>query len=101
MGGGATSDLWCQIVADVTGKRVRRAGSTEATSLGVAILAAWGTGLYPDLSTAVEAMTSVGDCFAPGPNQARYDRMYRDVYQDLFEAVRPQMDRLAHHLREG
>jgi sugar (pentulose or hexulose) kinase len=101
MGGGATSDLWCQIVADVTGKCVRRAGSTEATSLGVAILAAWGTGLYPDLSSAVEGMTSVGDAFEPGPNQPRYDRMYLDVYQGLFEAVRPQMDRLARHLREG
>lgn len=101
MGGGATSDLWCQIVADVTGKCVRRAGSTEATSLGVAILAAWGTGLFPDLSTAVEGMTSVGDCFEPGPNQPRYDRMYQDVYQGLFEAVRPQMDRLARRLREG
>ena len=100
-GGGASSDLWCQIVADVTGRPVRRAGSQEATSLGAAILAMWGTGMYPDLPTATHAMTTTGASFEPGPHRARYERLYSEVYQGLYEAVRPRMVRLAAYVREA
>ncbi|MBA3874059.1 MAG: xylulose kinase, partial [Anaerolineae bacterium] len=34
MGGGSKSALWCQIVADITGAKVTRASTTEATNLG-------------------------------------------------------------------
>jgi len=101
MGGGAASDLWCQIVADVSGRPAHRAGSQEATSLGAAILAMWGTGMYPDLPTATHAMTTTGASFEPGPHRARYERLYSEVYQGLYEAVRSRMDRLAASMHEG
>ena len=101
MGGGATSDLWCQIVADVTGKRVQRAGSREATSLGAAILAARGTDLHPDLQTAVRAMTCLGTSFEPGAYRGHYKRLYREVYQGLYKAVRSRMGRLTAYVREA
>ncbi|MCB9161300.1 MAG: hypothetical protein H6644_15905 [Caldilineaceae bacterium] len=37
MGGGSRSDLWCRIVADVTGVPVVRSTTTEATCLGAGI----------------------------------------------------------------
>jgi hypothetical protein len=101
MGGGAASDLWCQIVADVSGRPAHRAGSQEATSLGAAILAMWGTGMYPDLPTATHAMTTSGPSSEPGSHQARYERLYSEVYQGLYEAVRSRMDGLAASMHEG
>lgn len=96
MGGGSKSALWCQILADVLGRPVQRAGSTEATCLGAAILAAPVAELHADVDAATEAMTSLGRVFAPGDDTPRYDRLYRDVYRGLFEDVRERMHRLWH-----
>lgn len=100
MGGGSRSDLWCQILADVIGKPVVRAGTSEATSLGAGILAAWAAGLFPDLGAAVQAMTSRGEAFAPGEHRAIYDRLYREVYVGLYPALAGALGRLS-ELRAG
>jgi xylulokinase len=95
MGGGSRSDLWCQIISDITGVPVVRSTSAEATCLGAGILAATAAGWYADVSAAAAAMTSVAGRFTPQPaHQAIYDRLYRTVYRDLFPAVQPAVDRL-------
>ena len=44
-GGGAQSDLWCQIIADVTGKAVQQLASpVQANAIGAALIAGVGTG---------------------------------------------------------
>lgn len=95
MGGGSRSRLWCQIVADVTGIPVQRSTTTEATCLGAGILAAMAAGWYADVRAAADAMTATADRFMPAPDaQAHYDQLYRQVYQPLFPAVQPLVDRL-------
>lgn len=101
MGGGSRSELWCQIIADVTGVPVLRSTSTEATCLGAGMLAATAAGWYADLHTAAHAMSATAARFTPEPaTQARYDRLYREVYQPLFPTVQPLVDRLAVLARE-
>ena len=51
MGGAANSILWTQIKADVTGRLLMSASDT-ATTLGAAILAGVGTGLYKSFKDA-------------------------------------------------
>jgi hypothetical protein len=46
-------------------------------------------------------MTTTGASFEPGPHRARYERLYSEVYQGLYEAVRPRMVRLAAYVREA
>jgi xylulokinase len=95
MGGGSKSNLWCQIMADVTGVAVVRSNTTEATSLGASILAATAVGWYESVYAAAAAMTSVAERFEPNPEvQALYDRLYRDIYQPLFPTLQPLLDRL-------
>jgi sugar (pentulose or hexulose) kinase len=96
MGGGARSARWCQIIADVTGKLVYRAGTMEAAALGAGILAAVGAGCFPDVAGAVEAMVTVDEAsFVPdAARHAFYSRIYRDVYQPLFPTLQPYLDRL-------
>jgi sugar (pentulose or hexulose) kinase len=97
LGGGSRSDLWCQIVADVTGVDVVRAVTSEATCLGAGILAAVAADWYPNIATAAQAMTGTAEGFAPDPEtQAVYDRLYTEVYNPLFPTLQP----LLHHLAE-
>lgn len=95
MGGGSRSPLWRQIIADVTGIPVLRSTTTEATCLGAGILAATAIGWYPDVHAAAEAMTSTAERVTPNWDvHAMYDQLYREVYQPLFPAVQPLVDRL-------
>jgi xylulokinase len=90
IGGGATSDLWCQIVADACGKAVRRSQTVEASSLGAGVCAAVGAGWY---STAVDAARAMAGKITretePSPRRveryAELMRIYREIYPRLRE----------------
>jgi len=95
MGGGSHSDLWLQILADVTGVSVVRSTTTEATCLGAAILAATAVGWYGDVYQAAAGMTGVTDRFTPQPTtQAIYEQLYTEVYKPLFPTLQALIDRL-------
>jgi xylulokinase len=96
VGGGSTSPLWCQIIADICGKPVTRSASPEATCLGAAILAAASAGFYGSVREAGAGVVRLGETYYPDPDrQAVYSRLYDEVYQHLFPALRPFIDRLA------
>ena len=95
-GGGARSELWCQIIADVTGKPVHRARSPEAAALGAGILAASAAGIYSSIRQAALAMVHLDPVFfTPDPARHRYySQLYEDVYVHLFPALQTYLDRL-------
>jgi len=69
IGGGASSDLWLQVLADTWGATVRRRRiGEEANSLGAAVVAAVGTGLVPDFGVARE-LSDVTAEFTPDPGR--------------------------------
>ncbi len=90
VGGGARSPLWRQIIADITGRPVFSSDSPEASALGAGIIAAVGSGLHPNLSTAVQAMRRItGAPALPDPRrQEIYGRLYGEVYRNLYPALR-------------
>ncbi len=95
MGGGSRSDLWCQIISDVSNKPATRAHTAEASNLGAAILAAAAAGWYPDVRSAANAMTTTGRGFEPDPAaHAIYDELFNEVYVHLFPAIQPFIDKL-------
>ena len=97
MGGGAQSDLWCQIIADITNKPVFRAATTEAAALGAGILAATAVGCYANAREAAQEMTHI----LPQPIEPNafdhtfYNRLFEEVYRPLFPVLQPFLDRLA------
>lgn len=76
IGGGAQSDLWCQIVADVCGRVLERAVEPLLTGLRGAGLAA-GVALRDIAYADVRSLAPVDGVFEPVP-------AHRDVYDRLF-----------------
>jgi sugar (pentulose or hexulose) kinase len=88
MGGGASSDFWCQIVADASGKTVLRSDTIEASSLGAAICAAVGAGWFPAAAAAAESMCGqiTRETIPSAENSRQYAELlsiYREIYPQL------------------
>lgn len=66
LAGGATrSPFWCQLFADVLGIRVEVPAVTEPGTLGAALLAGVGAGVWPSVAEAQRAMVRVDRTFEP------------------------------------
>ena len=102
-GGGAQSNLWCQIIADITNKPIFRAATTDAAALGAGILAATAAGCYADARQAAQEMA----CILPQPVEPDpsrhdfYNCLFEKVYRPLFPALQPYLDRLASMSNSG
>lgn len=75
-GGGAKSDIWCQMQADITGLPVVRPVEMEAACLGAAMIGAVSQGVYGSYAEAAEAAVSMERRFEPR-KQPAYERNYR------------------------
>lgn len=83
LGGAARSTLWLQIKADILQRNIRVMHCEETTSLGTALLAAVGTGAFPNLETAIKAMVRSTVTISPNTeNQNGYNAAFR-TYQAL------------------
>lgn len=89
LGGGARSPLWNQINADCTGVPFVTFRSSEPTSLGAALLAGVGSGVYANLEEGCETMVRMNRRFEPDLKAApAYERIL-DQYQKLYKALAP------------
>lgn len=76
-GGGAKSELWNQIKADVTGKEFKVIKVYETGCLGVAILAAVAIGIYTDIKEAIKNMVQFSYVVRPREDMhEKYNKYY-------------------------
>ncbi len=86
VGGGAKSDRWLQIKADILGLPLARPRVAEAGVFGCAILAGLGSGVYGSVEEPMR-MIEVERVFEPNmQNAARYDETF-GRYLDLYPAA--------------
>ncbi len=93
-GGGAKSDAWLQIKADILGVPFIRPVITEAGVLGAAILAGLGTGVYTSAADGIAQFVRSDRVFEP---DARRHAFYADrlgLYRQLLPALHPLLRRL-------
>ncbi|MCR5301142.1 MAG: xylulokinase [Lachnospiraceae bacterium] len=92
MGGSANSVLWTQIKADVTGHTIQVPASDTATTLGAALLAGKGCGLYPDYEQAVKETIAITRVQEPDMDNheiyAKSMKLYLKLYEDLKDTFR-------------
>ena len=83
IGGGAKSDLWLQIKADVLGMSIEKPEVQEAAVLGAAMLSAVGCGDFKSLSESSGKFYRVKRVFTPNEeNTRRYQSSY-EKYREL------------------
>ncbi len=89
-GGGTNHPLWLQLQANIFNRSIAVSQVPEATGRGAALLAAVGSGIYPDVPAAVCAAAVSPDRFVePDPLLVeRYEPAYRQ-FCSLYPALRP------------
>ncbi|MEZ6056827.1 MAG: xylulokinase [Planctomycetaceae bacterium] len=87
-GGGARSDFWRQLQADIYGQSVCTINAEQGPAFGVALLAAAGTGAYKNVVEACNATIKVVSETKPiAKNRKTYDTLYPQ-YGHLYRSLR-------------
>lgn len=89
-GGGARSEFWRQMQADVYGQPVCTINAAEGPAFGVALIAAAGTGHYRSVVEACQATIEVVSRTRPSPAAVKQYAAAHQVYDGLYSALRPQ-----------
>jgi len=94
-GGGGSSPLWRQMLADVYNCPVKTVVSKEGPALGVAILAGVGTGLYKSVQEGCKAVIKLNPAQNPiAENVPQYQKYY-EMYTKLYPALKTAYKELA------
>ncbi|HEX3778692.1 MAG TPA: FGGY-family carbohydrate kinase [Pseudonocardiaceae bacterium] len=86
-GGGARSDLWAQLHADITRRPVERLRVRDSAVLGAALLGAVGAGSYPDIDTAAAEAVATERVFLPAKDADRFVPLY-EAYRAAYPGLR-------------
>lgn len=86
-GGGARSDVWLQMQADIFEKQVYRSNSKEQACLGAAMTAAVGFGKYASYEEACAACVQPSQqYFAPKDENVKIYRQMYPIFRELYTA---------------
>ncbi|MCP4811801.1 MAG: xylulokinase [Planctomycetaceae bacterium] len=88
-GGGAKSQLWRQLQADVFGKKVVTINAEQGPAFGVALLAAVGAGAFKNVAEACSAtIRVVSETSLQRAQKREYDRRF-PLFQELYRSLAP------------
>jgi sugar (pentulose or hexulose) kinase len=88
IGGGARSELWRQIIADTSDKKVLNMSSDEASSLGAGISAAVAAGWFPSFEDAAKNMVNIKGITEPITQNAERYHNQLNRYREIYPAIR-------------
>jgi len=99
VGGGSRSPKWLQIKADIVKKPILRLERQEGGSLGAALLAGYGAGLFDNLAEAAKRVNRINGVFSPsGKYEKIYDKKY-NIFKDSYIKLRDINNRISSFLR--
>jgi len=89
VGGGAKNAEWLQMQADIFNAEMLTLSTEQGPGMGAAMLAAIGSGIYPDAAACVNAFVKYGKAIAPIPeNVAKYQEIYA-IYRTVYQQTAP------------
>jgi autoinducer-2 kinase len=97
-GGASKGELWCQILADVTGCKIKVPKVTEATALGAAMAAGVGAGIYESIIHAAEYLVVWDKEYIP--NNENFDT-YMNIKEQWHEVYANQLSLVDRGLTES
>lgn len=87
-GGGASSEKWLQIKADILQRPITALEAKEAGTCGTCMMVGVAMGVYKDLYEAKKAFVNEKKTFIPNPEMAeKYSKIY-SAYKNIYAAVR-------------
>ena len=95
IGGGARSNLWNQIKADVLGVPYVTLSREEFGVLGSAILAGYAAGVFDDLAQTAQRFTEVSTRVEPDLENHEFYQPFVEEYIRLFDVMKPTFKALA------
>lgn len=88
-GGGASSEVWTQIKADVLNVPIKVLEAKDAGTVGSAMITGTAVGYFQDLKEAAKCMIrEKGICYPDAGRHEAYEKIFQR-YRHLYEAVRP------------
>ena len=88
-GGGASSDVWLQIKADVLNRPIAALSAKEAGACGTCMMVCVAIGIFKDLYEAKSVFVKEKKSFIPNQgNVKKYQKIY-GAYKKIYDAVRP------------
>ena len=91
-GGGAYSDVWLQIKADILNRPVTALLAKEAGACGTCMMTGVAIGVYKDLYEAKNVFVKEKKTFTPNLNNIEEYNKYYKAYKCVYDAVRPIVD---------
>ncbi|MBP3333490.1 MAG: carbohydrate kinase [Clostridia bacterium] len=88
-GGGASSDVWLQIKADILNRPMTSLSAKEVGACGTCMLAGVGIGLYKDLEEAKQYFVKPQSTAFPNKEKNETYAKYYSAYRKIYDAVRP------------
>ena len=84
IGGGAKSNIWLQLQADIFNVNITKLSNEQGPAMGAAMLAAYGSGWFSSLQECAEVFLEKELVFTPIPeNVKRYEDIYKNISGNL------------------
>lgn len=93
-GGGARSNIWMQVISSMIDKTLLITKEPESETLGAAILAALGTGVYTEIKTAQDKWVTLSKSFEPDPVAHRFYHQILPIFKELYHVNRNYLTQL-------
>jgi xylulokinase len=94
-GGGGSSKLWRQMLADLFGCPIYTSSSKEGPALGAAILAMVGTGAYNSVPEACRAVVKTEKSCEPDSSASPVYEQYYQLYREIYPKLKDQFAKLS------
>lgn len=88
-GGGAYSDVWLQIKADILNRPIVSLFAKEAGTCGTCMMVGVAIGAYQNLQEAKTVFVKEKKNFVPNPDKAKEYQKYYNAYKSIYDTIRP------------
>ena len=93
-GGGAKSEAWLQIKADITNRPITSLTSLETGACGTCMMVGVAIGLYKDLYEAKKCFVQEKKTYTPNPQKVEIYKKYFNAYKNIYIATKPILEEM-------